>query len=241
MPVRLRRWLIVLLLILTLLIAGAFALWQISRARCWQLVGTPICSVDTSERLVALTFDDGPSPMGTTYALETLARYDAKATFFLIGEQLAEHPGEARRLVEAGHEIANHSYSHRQMIGLLPSPSADEVARTDALLRREGGGEALLFRPPYGKKLLGLPLALSRSGHRTIMWELEEPVTDDPRAYADALLAKVRPGSIVLMHIMVRSRQVARDALPLVLAGLAERGYRVVTVSELLASGTPRP
>jgi peptidoglycan/xylan/chitin deacetylase (PgdA/CDA1 family) len=96
-----------------------------------------------------------------------------------------------------------------------------------------------LFRPPYGKKLWGLPAAVERQGYRMIMVDVEEPRTTEPRAYAQSILNEARPGSILLMHLMYRSNETARQALPFVIEGLKERGFRLVTVSELLASGQP--
>ncbi|MET0247845.1 MAG: polysaccharide deacetylase, partial [Sphingomonas sp.] len=104
---------------------------------------------------------------------------------------------------------------------------------------REGGDAALLFRPPYGKKLTGLPIALARTGHRTIMWDIEDPETSDPKAFSDQVLEQVRPGSIILTHAMYRRRDTARRALPLILTGLKDRGYRAVTMSELLRLEQP--
>ena len=212
-----------------------YALFQISRAPCWQLVGTPICKVDTQEKLVALTFDDGPTPLGVDAALPVLARHRAHATFFLVGQEIERRPGLARRLLAAGHELGNHSYSHQRMWGLFPDAYEREIRRTDALLRAEGAQNPRFFRPPNGKKLIGLPIAVERTGYRTITWDHEDPMTaPSARAFADGVLARIRPGSIVVLHIMYRTGQVQRDALPLILEGIAARGYRAVTVGELL-------
>ena len=93
-----------------------------------------------------------------------------------------------------------------------------------------------MFRPPYGKKLVGLPLAVERSGKRMIMWDAGDPPDRDPAVYARKVLEKVRPGSIILIHPMSRANKTERAALPLILDGLAGRGFRMVTVSELLNS-----
>jgi len=233
-----RRWWIpgILLILVAALVLTAYLT---SRARCWQWVGTPVCRVDTSEKIVALTFDDGPTAEGVDYFLQTLTPAGTTATFFLTGAELAANPGQARRLVAAGHQIANHSYRHERMWGLFADAYEADIRRTDALLRQEGGDGALLFRPPYGKKLTGLPIALARTGHRTIMWDIEDPETSDPKAFADQILEQVRPGSIILVHAMYRRRDTARRALPLILAGLKDRGYRTVTVSDLLRLERP--
>jgi len=215
-----------------------YVLFEISRAPCWQLVGTPVCKVDTQERLVAITFDDGPTPHGVDAVLPVLARHGARSTFFPIGEEMERHPGQARRLLLAGHELANHSYSHKRMWGLFPDRYEREIGLTDALLRREGAMHPVFFRPPNGKKLTGLPIAVERTGYRTITWDQEDPMSAaSARAFADGVLARIRPGSIVVMHLMYRTGQVQRDALPLILEGLRARGYRAVTVGELLARG----
>lgn len=148
---------------------------------------------------------------------------------------MERNPQEVRRILAAGHEVANHSWSHRRMIGGSSGWYDSEIARTAALLRRLGARGPLLFRPPFGKKLVGLPLAVRRQGHRMIMWDVAEPDTAGPRAYAAHIIERARSGSIILMHIMHWSNGVAREALPLVIHGLRRRGFRIVTVGELLA------
>ncbi|MES2442536.1 MAG: polysaccharide deacetylase family protein [Pseudomonadota bacterium] len=220
--------------ILAVLLAVLIALFAISKARCFQLIGTPICRVETSEKLVALTFDDGPDKTGVDAILPVLARYRAHATFFLIGRGIENAPGEAHRLLAAGHELGNHSYSHPRMWGLFPGAYEEEIRRTDALLRREGASPTL-FRPPYGKRLTGLPIAVANTGYRMVTWDIEDPDASlDARGYADRVLEQVHPGAIILIHAMYPNRRTAREALPLILEGLKQRGYRAVTVSELL-------
>ena len=215
---------------------GALALFQISKARCFSLVGDAVCRVDTAERVVALSFDDGPTPEGVAWATTQLRRHGARATFFLIGRDIQGRERLVRQLVAEGHEVGNHSFSHQRMMLRRERFYDEEIARTDALLRRAGVASPRLFRPPYGKKLIGLPRALARHGYEMIMWDVEDPSgAETPRDYADRLLREVRPGSIIIMHIMYGGNRTARDALPLVLEGLAQRGYRVVTVGELLS------
>ena len=226
--------------VLLLLLLGALFLWRVSKADCFVLAGEVTCRVETAEPLVALSLDDGPTPEGTAAALATLERADARATFFLIGKHIERNPNEVRRILAAGHEVANHSYSHRRMVGRSGGWYDDEIARTAALLRREGDDGPLLFRPPFGKKLFGLPLSARRQGHRLIMWDVAEPDTSDPRAYAAHIVERARPGSIILMHVMYRGNDVARAALPLVLDGLRRKGLRVVTVGQLLARAERR-
>ena len=221
------------LVAVTLLIA---ALSAISNARCFALVGEAVCRVETQAPMVALSFDDGPTAEGVAWATAQLRRTGAHATFFLIGDQLEGREVLVRRLLADGHEIGNHSFSHQRMLLRPASFYDEEIGRTDRLLRRAGVPAPRLFRPPYGKKLVGLPRAVARMGYEMIMWDVEDPSgAHDARDYADRILRDVRPGSIILMHIMYRGNGMARDALPLVLRGLAARGLRVVTVGELLA------
>ena len=237
---RRRKWLIGTAVAAVLLLAGALGLWHLSKAWCFVLAGGVTCRAETSEPIVALTLDDGPTPEGTAAALAARDRGGARATFFLIGRLVDRHPAEVRRLIAAGHEVANHSWSHRWMIGRSSAWYDQEIARTDAALRRLGARGPPLFRPPFGKKLFGLPLAVRRQGHRMIMWDVAEPDTRDPRAYAAHIVERARPGSIILMHVMYRSNATGREALPLVLDGLRRKGLRVVTVSELLARAERR-
>lgn len=222
------------LLALAALAAVGLGLWQVSRARCFALTGPVVCRVETAAPLVALTFDDGPTPTGVEAVLPVLEAKGARATFFLIGEDVAKHPELAARLLAAGQEVGDHSYTHRRMVG-RPSAFYDrEIGDTEALLRKAGAASGL-FRPPYGKKLFGLPLAARRHGLKIVMWDVEDPATSDPKAFAGQVVAQARPGSIILVHAMYASNATARAALPMILDGLDAKGLRAVSVGELLA------
>ena len=215
---------------------AGFGLFEISKARCFSLVGEAVCRVETRQKVVALSFDDGPTAEGVAWATAQLRRTGARATFFLIGEQVAGREMLVRRIVATGNEVGNHSFSHSRMVLHRAAFYDREIERTDALLRQSGVRAPRLFRPPYGKKLIGLPRALARHGYEMVLWDVEDPARPrDARDYADRLLREVRPGSIILMHIMYRGNHIERAALPLVLQGLAARVFRVVTVGELLS------
>jgi len=221
------------------LLLVAAATFKISKATCFTLTGHAVCRVDTQEKLVALTFDDGPTAEGLDAVLPLLRRYDAKATFFLIGEY-AEAP-LVRRIAAEGHEVGNHSFHHDRMVFKPSSFYDEEIRSTDVVLAAAGAPKPALFRPPFGKKLIGLPLAVERSGKQMIMWDSGDPPDRDPKLYAAKVLRQVRPGSITLIHPMYRANQTERDALPLILDGLAQRGFRIVTVSQLIAAGRKAP
>lgn len=219
------------------LILGAITLGlhRLSKAPCFQLVGEVTCRVETNAKIVALTFDDGPTPEGVDAVMKTLSEHDVHATFFLIGNRMARFPGQAERLLAAGHELGNHSWSHVRNLGRSRQFYASEIARTNKLLRA-AGQQPIYFRPPFGRRLIGLPLEVERAGLRMVTWDVADQPERfaEPRAFAADILARVRPGSIILIHPMYRHSQTARDALPHVLIGLRRRGYRVVRLSELL-------
>lgn len=227
------------LISVVIVFAVLYALWQLASARNFQLFGELIHRVETSEKLIALTFDDGPSKRYTNDVLAILAAEQVNATFFVTGKEAAQNPGQTRQLIAAGHQLGNHSYTHPRMLLLSPSAIAAEVEQTDKVIRRAGFTGDILFRPPYGKKLLMLPWYLAKHNRITIMWDLE-PETDpalasDAQAMAAYVIKNAKPGSIILLHVMYQSRQASREALPLIIEGLKQNGYRFVTVAELLA------
>lgn len=230
-----RRWFWIAAALLIASGTGLF-LWRASKAECWGLVGEVVCRVDIEQPVVALSFDDGPTPEGVEIALSELERHNLRATFFLIGDRMERWPGQAERLAAAGMELGNHSFSHKRMIGGSEALYDQEIARTEALLRAAGAPPSRLFRPPFGKRLIGLPRSVERAGLRLVMWDVADDVAHHPtpQAYANDIVSRARPGSIILIHPMYRTNAVERSALPLVLDGLARRGFRIVTVGELL-------
>ncbi|MFJ1768285.1 polysaccharide deacetylase family protein [Amycolatopsis sp. NPDC088138] len=235
---RARKWTIGVASGLVVVLVGAYALLQVADSRTFQFFGTLVNRVDTTEKVVALTFDDGPDPAGTHTILDTLKSRQVPATFFLIGREIAAHPDLAHDIAAAGHEVGNHSFSHDRMIGVTPAWVADEVEATDALIRTAGYSGDILFRPPNGKKLFALPHYLAEHGRTTITWDVEPDSagTPDATTVRDTTLAQVRPGSIVLLHAMYASRAQTRQAIGPIVDGLKQRGFRFVTVSQLLAA-----
>jgi peptidoglycan/xylan/chitin deacetylase (PgdA/CDA1 family) len=228
-----RRVTIFVLLGAAVLAAAGYGLWQVSRARCFALTSPVVCRVETSRPMVALTFDDGPTARGLDAVLPVLDQQGAKATFFLIGHDMRKAPDLARRIVGAGHEIGSHTLTHQQNVFRSQSFYDREVRETEALLKAAGGG-GRHFRPPYGKKLIGLPLAVRDQGLTMVLWSFEEPTAADPQAYAREVVAAAKPGAIIIMHPMYASGETARQALPLILQGLRAKGLEVVTVSTLM-------
>lgn len=231
--------LIPLALAAAVVFAGLAALRQVSGSRTFQFFGRLVPRVNTSRKVVALTFDDGPVPGATEQVLATLGRERVRATFFVIGAELERNMDVGRKLVAAGHELGNHSYSHERMLFVTPSRVRREVERTDELIRQAGYAGEITFRPPYGKKLFALPYYLSRTGRTTVTWDVEPDsypeVAADSDKIAEHVLTRARPGSIIILHVMYPSRAESLKAVPKIIEGLKARGYDFKTVTELLA------
>ena len=185
---------------------------------------------------MALSFDDGPTARGLEAVLPVLQQHGAKASFFVVGNAVSANPQLLKQLLASGHEIGNHSWSHPRLVLRSPAFIEQEVMQTDALLRSLGV-ETHLFRPPYFKRFYLLPRQLERSRYRMVTADVtDDPSTSlSPEDYARVLVGRARPGSILLMHPMFA--ETPGEALPLVLEGLRQRGFQVVTVGELLARG----
>lgn len=237
-----RFWFLILgIVALGLGLGGAgFAL---SRVPDFQLFGTLVTRVETEVPVVALTFDDGPTDWAHEVAA-LLADKHVRATFFVTGREAAENPRALKALIAGGHEMGNHSYSHPRMIVMAPGRVALEIEDTDAVLRQAGYAGPIPFRPPFGKKLITLPLYLARHDRASIMWsmapESDPAPTEDPALIAERTIQNARPGDIILLHPMYNSRAATRAALPAIIDGLRARGFALVTLSELLEQQPPQ-
>jgi peptidoglycan-N-acetylglucosamine deacetylase len=204
-----------------------------------------VWSGSTTQRLVALTFDDGPAPQWTPMVLDTLAQHRVPATFFLVGTQVREHADLVRdRLGE--HEIGNHSWAHRDLAQLDAAAVYDDLSRTHDVITDVTGRAPRLVRPPYGHLGGAVLHAAARLNYRLVLWSLqmvEREFPGDPAGHAIRIVNGVRPGTILLGHdVGPRRRLVALRGLPEMIGGLRERGYTFVTVSALLGAGVgPMP
>ena len=227
----------ILLISVSVLLLSAYGLYKLMNARTFQLFGEVVSSLDTNQKTVALSFDDGPNDKAD-HVLHILKQANIKATFFLIGENIENYPEEAEKLVQAGHEIGNHTYSHQRMIFKSPSFIENEIEKTDQLIREAGYEGEILFRPPYGKKILGLPYYLSKHDRKTIMWDVEPEsypeIAKSPETIVQYVLQHTKPGSIILLHIWHYSKEEQSYIIENVAKGLKEKGYTFQTVSQLL-------
>lgn len=234
------RWAVGTPLVVLGLLVG---LWQLSRSWTFQLFGELYPRVETPEKVVALTFDDGPKRGQTEEILGILKRHGVRASFFMVGRNVERNPELAARVLAEGHELGNHSYSHHRLVLKSPSYVQEEIDKTDALLRGVGVKGEILFRAPHGKKLVVLPWLLSRSGRKHITFDVvpRDDATQDVGLLTSRVMESVRPGSIILFHDGGRDKPGTVQAVDIVLGKLKEQGYRFVTVSELLALGGVAP
>jgi len=229
-----------LLKLVVLVLVLLLAVWKLSSSVQFQLFGELVHKVDTEQKLVALTFDDGPTPHYTTDILQLLELYQVKATFFVTGSETQRYMTQAKQIVAAGHQLGNHSWSHQRMVLMSLDEIHREIEGTDQQIRAAGYQGEILFRPPYGKKLLLLPWYLAQNNRVSIMWDIAPETFDedseDPQTMAAQVLEQVQPGSIVLLHLMYKNRDASRAALPLIIKGLKQKGYTMVRLSDLLAA-----
>ncbi|HET8577474.1 MAG TPA: polysaccharide deacetylase family protein [Methylomirabilota bacterium] len=191
------------------------------------------------DRAVALTFDDGPDPEHTPAVLDVLAREGVQASFFLIGRRAARLPALARRIAAEGHDLGNHTLSHRSLWRLGPRETAREMRGGHDVIARVAGQAPRFFRPPWGKTNLAMFATLKALGTPCIFWTVQpegrHAVT--PEAQLRFAAGRARPGAIFDLHDAdgvpgAGSRLLA--ALPSLIAGLRGAGYRLVPLRELL-------
>lgn len=182
------------------------------------------------KKLVALTFDDGPHQKVTPQILKTLKKYDAKATFFVLGSNAKKYPTILKEVYKAGHEIGNHTYNHADLTKLNKQQVQDEINKSDEAIKAAIGKNSTLFRPPYGASNKDISSQLTVPN---ILWTIDtlDWKHHNPELTLQNVNIHVKNGSIILMHDI---HQTTADALDSVLASLKKQGYELVTVSELL-------
>ena len=179
--------------------------------------------------------------MGAKYAtqvLNILEDHNVKGTFFLNGSGIQQNKQSAIDLVNAGHQIGNHSYNHKNMMLMGLDEVREEIDSTTALIRQIGFESEIYFRPPYGKKLFVLPYYLKSKGIKTITWNVEPEtypkVAGSSASIAEYVIKSSTPGSIILLHVLGSKNSESRGAIGPIIKGLRAKGYKFVTVSQLL-------
>lgn len=199
--------------------------------------------VETTEQVLAFTFDDGPGPKWTSLVLDALDHYNVPATFFLVGSHVQAHGDLLKGRLDR-HEVGNHSWSHPDL-ATLDAPSVEkQLSRAHDTIRSATGREPQLFRPPYGHLGGSTLMVADRMGYSLILWSHEMNETaylKNPPGQVQEIVDNARPGQIILAHDVGSSdRYVALSQLGAMFTGLRQRGFRFVTVPELIALA-PRP
>ncbi len=185
---------------------------------------------------IALSFDDGPHPTFTPKILSLLEKYGIKATFFMIGCNVALYPSVAKAVSDGGHEIGNHTYSHPHMKQITLAQLTDEVRKTEDLLAQNRIPKPKLFRPPEGFRSKEQVNCLEDAGYQTIIWSLDTHDWQGKRAdeIVSVVLNGVQGGDVLLFHDYTARHNTTITALEQLIPRLLKDGYEFVTVSELM-------
>ncbi|MEW4923540.1 polysaccharide deacetylase family protein [Algibacter sp. 2305UL17-15] len=202
-----------------------------------------VWNIDTSEKIIYLTFDDGPTPEITEWTLDILKRYNAKATFFCIGANVEKYPSIFQQVLNDGHAIGNHTQHHikgwktkakeyLKNIELCEAVLKSQITNSDVkapITKAIGTLTVNLFRPPYGKITSSQGKSLIELGYKIIMWDVlpfdwKENVSPDE--CLNNVISKTKEGSIIVFHDSVKASRNMQYALPKVLECFSEKGYR---------------
>lgn len=185
----------------------------------------------TQEKVVALTFDDGPDPTDTPDVLDILKEKKVRATFFVLGQAAQSNPYLLKRLVNEGHEIGNHSFNHDYQQRHL----VEEMNQTDKEVFAATGTHTYFYRPPGGFLSKSQLEIIKGNGHVVALWSVDSKDWRNPgiKQIVDNVIKHVFPGAIILMHDGGYHRTQTVKALGPIIDALRERGYRLVTLSEL--------
>jgi peptidoglycan/xylan/chitin deacetylase (PgdA/CDA1 family) len=238
-PNRLHFWVILTLLGCFLAAAPSVPAWGAEPVDVW--------AGPTDQKAVALTFDDGPSPVYTPQIMALFKKHQAHGTFFVMGQRVEQYPGLVQALIKDGHEVGNHSFSHPHFTEIAQPSREQELERTAVELDLLGCPRSeRLFRPPYSAYDDRLKTYLAHTHRRLVLWSID---SGDWRGLAAPaiiknVLSRVRNGSIIIFHDGDENARANRhptvEALSTILPALKAAGYRMVTVSELLSGhGSP--
>ena len=196
-----------------------------------------VWDIPNRENKVFLTFDDGPTPEITEWVLEQLKEFDAKATFFCIGNNIEKHPAIFQKIIEAQHAIGNHTFNHLKGWETGTNEYVANTRKCSQLIEkqetRSKKQEKALFRPPYGKIKPSQSRILRRLGYKIIMWDVlsrDFDKTSTPEECLSNVLQHVESGSIIVFHDSVKAADKMLYALPRVLKYFSEEGYAFETL-----------
>lgn len=232
-------------IVILLALCGAILLGKwLKRYLSPQIMGRVVRCVRTDEKVMALTFDDGPNPENTPHLLDVLDRYDARATFFVLGRKATQHPNLIAEMAGRGHEIGNHSWDHSRLVLKSYAFVKRQIESADEAIRKAGYKGNILVRSPYGEKLFVLPYYLWKHDRIHALWNVDtvDWAERSPEHMLESLEGLSLAGAILLLHDGHfeddRTRENTIRFVERLLETYIPLGYRFVTVSDLLALET---
>ena len=235
-----RKWILLMILVLFIAAIG-YGQFRLRRASALQIFTETISYVTTSEKIVALTFDDGPNPNATEPILDILREHGVLATFFVTGENAKRHPDLIRRIIAEGHELGNHSWDHTRLTYKSPDFIRQQIQQTDELLRYLEYDGTIHFHAPFGHGLFILPHTLMRMERPHILWSITLYDWEDisPVDMLEKLDRQIAPGAIILLHDgytedEYQSRQATVELVEMILQTYLAEGYTFATISTLV-------
>jgi len=205
-------------------------LWVKTNKIIKQLFSNYVWSISTNEPIVYLTFDDGPTPVITKWVLEQLKLYDAKATFFCIGNNIEKYPEIFKKVIEEGHAIGNHTFNHVKGWNTSNKYYLEEVANCEVMIQKKSieNLQTKYFRPPYGKIKPSQSRVLRKKGYKIIMWDVlsvDFDVNITPQKCLRNVTENLENGSIIVFHDSVKAFQNLEYVLPKTLDFLKNKGF----------------
>ena len=193
----------------------------------------PVYNVDTTEKVVALTFDAAWGADKTEEILNILKQYEIRATFFLVGFWVEDYPEQAKKIVEAGMEIGTHSNTHPDMVKISAQAQEEELQTSKEIIQKQLNYECKLFRAPFGSYNNTLMSIAEKLGLTTIQWDVDtlDWKGISAKEITNRVMAKAKNGSIILFH---NNSDHVLSALPIVIEGLKNKGYQFKSVGEMI-------
>lgn len=186
------------------------------------------------EKIIYLTFDDGPTPIITDWILHQLKKYNAKATFFCLGKNVLNNPEITQKLIKEGHVIGNHTHNHKKGLKLSTKDFITDVNFAEKAITETTGLKPVLFRPPYGKFKISQSKQLRKNGYQIIMWDVLSADFDSSISQEQCLLNVIKNtenGSILTFHDSEKAKKNLQYILPKILEYYSEKGYEFKAIT----------
>ena len=196
-----------------------------------------VWNIKTTEKVVYLTFDDGPTPENTDWVINTLDTFDAKATFFCIGNNIEKHPEIFKSIINKGHAIGNHTYNHLKGWKTKTKDYLINIYKTQLIIDSSYNSKPLLFRPPYGRIKLKQVKALSKLNYQIIMWNIlskDWDKTIEKEVCLRNVIQNTKEGDIVVFHDSIKASRNMQYTLPRMLDHFTKKGYEFKRIPELI-------